>query len=567
MRVRKTSSRVGRRSGDVVDRRSAAASRLRTADGDRARADRAPAPGRRRRRPRARRRRARASAAIASCGLLGPLEPDLDALAADALLELVGGALGDQGAVVDHRDPVGEAVGLVEVLGGQQHGRALGDPRLDHLPEARSGCAGRARSSARRGTAPAGGRRAPRRGRGGGACRPSRCFTSRSPASARSKRSSSSLARSRDGLAAQVVEAPDHLQVLEPGQALVDGGVLAREADLLAQLGGVVDDVEPVDARAARRGRQQRGQDAHGGGLAGAVGAEQAEHGPGLDLEVDPAERLDVLVGLLAAPRSRLRSRVPVPTQARPSLATRDRARYAAYMAAVESINYHLELTPAQLKITHTALRSLLDDFGHDEREIHTIIQEVLAKLPDEHAIRAIQLDAELEPTTSRARRRTPTRRPAPRPSPSRALSLSVQIGLLLALATAFASVLGFLYKHRGAVESPRGRAAAPDPHLARPLSLALVHARDRRRDGGLGPARRRAGAGADLARPVGDRRRAGAAHGDRRPAVRPPGHPARVDRRRARGARARLPRRDARGRRRRGARRLRDRSPGHLRR
>jgi len=53
---------------------------------------------------------------------------------------------------------------------------------------------------------------------------------------------------------------------------------------------------------------------------------------------------------------------------------------------------YHLELTPAQLKITHTALRSLLDDFGHDEPEVRVIIQEVLAKLPDEHAIRAIQL-------------------------------------------------------------------------------------------------------------------------------------------------------------------------------
>lgn len=64
----------------------------------------------------------------------------------------------------------------------------------------------------------------------------------------------------------------------------------------------------------------------------------------------------------------------------------------------MESINYHLELTPTQLKITHTALRSLLDDFGHDERDIHAIIHEVLAKLPDEHAIRAIQLDRELEP-------------------------------------------------------------------------------------------------------------------------------------------------------------------------
>jgi hypothetical protein len=34
-------------------------------------------------------------------------------------------------------------------------------------------------------------------------------------------------------------------------------------------------------------------------------------------------------------------------------------------------------------------------------------------------------------------------------------MSISVEIGLLLALATAFASVLGFLYKHRGAIESP----------------------------------------------------------------------------------------------------------------
>ena len=58
---------------------------------------------------------------------------------------------------------------------------------------------------------------------------------------------------------------------------------------------------------------------------------------------------------------------------------------------------YHLELTPAQLKIVHTGLRSLLDDFGHDEPKIHKLIHELLAKLPDEHAIRAIQLDVELD--------------------------------------------------------------------------------------------------------------------------------------------------------------------------
>ena len=52
-------------------------------------------------------------------------------------------------------------------------------------------------------------------------------------------------------------------------------------------------------------------------------------------------------------------------------------------------------------------------------------------------------------------------------------MSASVQIGLLLALATAFASVVGFLYKHRGAVESP-------PVELARPVrsSLALFRSR-----------------------------------------------------------------------------------------
>jgi len=62
---------------------------------------------------------------------------------------------------------------------------------------------------------------------------------------------------------------------------------------------------------------------------------------------------------------------------------------------ATGPFKYHLELTPQQLKITHTALRSLLDDFGHDEPEVLALIHEVLGKLPDEHAIRAIQLGGE----------------------------------------------------------------------------------------------------------------------------------------------------------------------------
>jgi hypothetical protein len=54
---------------------------------------------------------------------------------------------------------------------------------------------------------------------------------------------------------------------------------------------------------------------------------------------------------------------------------------------------YRLVLTPAQLKITHTALKALYDDFGHEEHEVKEVVASVLAKLPDEHVIRSIDLD------------------------------------------------------------------------------------------------------------------------------------------------------------------------------
>ena len=57
-----------------------------------------------------------------------------------------------------------------------------------------------------------------------------------------------------------------------------------------------------------------------------------------------------------------------------------------------DEIAYRLDLTPAQLKITYPALKSFLDDFGHDEREVHDIVREVLAKLPEEHSIRSIDI-------------------------------------------------------------------------------------------------------------------------------------------------------------------------------
>ena len=57
---------------------------------------------------------------------------------------------------------------------------------------------------------------------------------------------------------------------------------------------------------------------------------------------------------------------------------------------------YRLELTAAQLKIVHTALKSLYDDLGHEENDVQRVVAEVLDKLPGEHDIRAIDLDDEI---------------------------------------------------------------------------------------------------------------------------------------------------------------------------
>jgi hypothetical protein len=62
------------------------------------------------------------------------------------------------------------------------------------------------------------------------------------------------------------------------------------------------------------------------------------------------------------------------------------------HLIGPDEIAYRIDLTPAQLKITWTALHSLLDDFGHDERDMIDLVREVLDKLPDEHSVRAIDL-------------------------------------------------------------------------------------------------------------------------------------------------------------------------------
>ena len=63
---------------------------------------------------------------------VGELQPDM--AARDASLELARRALGDDPATVKDRDPVGELVGLVQVLGGEEDRDALGRQPADGIP-------------------------------------------------------------------------------------------------------------------------------------------------------------------------------------------------------------------------------------------------------------------------------------------------------------------------------------------------------------------------------------------------------------------------------------------------
>ncbi len=65
-------------------------------------------------------------------------------------------------------------------------------------------------------------------------------------------------------------------------------------------------------------------------------------------------------------------------------------------LIAPDEIAFRLELTAAQLKIVHTALKSLFDDLGHEEHDVKQVVSAVLDKLPGEHEIRAIDIEREL---------------------------------------------------------------------------------------------------------------------------------------------------------------------------
>ena len=61
---------------------------------------------------------------------------------------------------------------------------------------------------------------------------------------------------------------------------------------------GVLDDVEPGDGGSTFGGSREGGEDADGGGLAGAVVAEEAEDGAGGDVEVEVPQGPEIVEAL-----------------------------------------------------------------------------------------------------------------------------------------------------------------------------------------------------------------------------------------------------------------------------
>ena len=94
--------------------------------------------------------------------------------------------------------------------------------------------------------------------------------------------------------ACEVVQAPDHLEVLQAGQVLVDRGVLSGEPDDVPQLLRVTDDVVSRHGGVTRVRVEEGREDPHNRGLARAVRPEQSEHRARLDVQVHTVERVHV---------------------------------------------------------------------------------------------------------------------------------------------------------------------------------------------------------------------------------------------------------------------------------
>jgi hypothetical protein len=203
---------------------------------------------------------------------------------------------------VDDPHAVGQHVGFLEVLGGEEDGHAtVGGQPADLLPEGAAALdveacrglvqeqdAGPVDEREREVEAPlhAAGVRADAAVGGGGEADSLEQLLGAGAA----LRAGESVQR---GLEAQVLAA---------GEQRVERRLLQRGADHAADLRSLAGDVVAADARAAARRRQQRGEHVHRRRLARAVRPEEAVDLARLDPQVDPVDRARPLLELANEP-------------------------------------------------------------------------------------------------------------------------------------------------------------------------------------------------------------------------------------------------------------------------
>jgi hypothetical protein len=205
------------------------------------------------------------------------------------LQQFAGAVQRDHAALLEHRDAVAQRLGFFQVVGGQQHGAALLVELGDELPQRLAQLDVDT---------------------GGGLVEHDhrRLVHQRLRHQHAALHAARELAHVGRGL---VGEAEAVQQLVDPGVVVLDAEVarldaqrlahveegvehqlLRHDAELAARLGVVALHVEAVHADGAGRGARQPREHADQGGLAGAVGAEQAEELARLDLEVTSSTAL-----------------------------------------------------------------------------------------------------------------------------------------------------------------------------------------------------------------------------------------------------------------------------------
>ena len=216
-----------------------------------------------------------------------------------------GRALGDQPAAVEHRDPVGELIGLLQVMRGEEDRHAAVHEIADDPPHgaaaARVEAGGRLveeddpriADQGHREVEPAAHAAGVRRGRFAEPPRPGR--------TARAARRSAVAPSARSRWHRSAIS--DRFS--SPVRSVVHRGELAGDADHVPDGVRLSRRVVAGDAHLSGVGLDQGRQDVHRRGLAGAVRPEQGEDRAGGDAQVDTVERDRVAERLAEARRPR----------------------------------------------------------------------------------------------------------------------------------------------------------------------------------------------------------------------------------------------------------------------